>query len=113
MVSTNVFLPTANPTHAAIIGITAAVVLPVQTTKGLSAYVSSKLSLIKVMEYIAAENPNVFAAALHPGMVDTKILRESGADPNKVPLDSGKCPTTAFLYQAMIFNPVEYVNGPS
>jgi hypothetical protein len=43
-----------------------------------------------MMEFLAAENPTVFAAALHPGMVDTNILRSSGADPGKLPIDSGK-----------------------
>lgn len=90
MITTNAFLPTANPVHAAVIAITAAVVFPASRLKGLSAYISSKLSLIKLMEYLAAENPNIFATALHPGMVDTSILRNSGADPSKLPLDSGK-----------------------
>lgn len=90
MIATKVFLPTANPTRAAVIALTAAVVFPASRLANLSAYISSKLTVIKLMEFLAAENPTVFAAALHPGMVDTSILRSSGADPSKLPLDSGK-----------------------
>lgn len=94
MIATNVFLPTANPTHAAVVALTAAVVFPAARIKGLSAYISSKLALIKFVEFLAAENPTVFAAALHPGMIDTNILRSSGADPSALPLDSGKQSST-------------------
>lgn len=90
MIATKVFLPTANPTRAAVVALTAAVVFPAARLINLSAYISSKLTLIKMMEFLAAENPTVFAAALHPGMVDTNILRSSGADPSKLPMDSGK-----------------------
>ncbi|KAJ5759464.1 NADP(+)-dependent dehydrogenase [Penicillium odoratum] len=41
-----------------------------------------------VMDFLAAENPDVFAAALHPGMVDTANFRASGADASKLPMDS-------------------------
>ncbi|KAL4884541.1 hypothetical protein BJY04DRAFT_205966 [Aspergillus karnatakaensis] len=40
-----------------------------------SGYFASKIALIKVIEYIAAENPNVFSAAVHPNMVATDVLR--------------------------------------
>lgn len=90
MIASNAFLPTANPTSAAVVALTAAVVFPAARLVKLSAYISSKLTLIKMMEFLAAENPTVFAAALHPGMVDTNILRSSGADPSKLPIDSGK-----------------------
>lgn len=90
MIATHVFLPTANPTRAAVVVLTAAVVFPAARLTGLSAYISSKLALIKLIEFLAAENPTIFAAALHPGMIDTNILRSSGADPSTLPLDSGK-----------------------
>lgn len=93
MIATNVLLPTANPTHVAVVALTAAVVFPAAKLNGLSAYISSKLALIKIVEFLAAENPTVFAAALHPGMINTSILRSSGADPSTLPLDSGKQPS--------------------
>jgi NAD(P)-dependent dehydrogenase (short-subunit alcohol dehydrogenase family) len=103
MIATKVFLPTANPTRAAVVALTAAVVFPAATLVNLSAYISSKLTLIKVMEFLAAENPTVFAAALHPGMVDTSILRSSGADPSKLPIDSGKqCNSAVFILRLIV-----------
>jgi len=62
----------------------------------LSAYITSKLTVIKLVEFLAAENPTIFAAALHPGMVDTNILQRSGADPSKLPIDSGKLQLTTY-----------------
>lgn len=90
MIASKVFLPTANPTRAAVVALAAAVVFPAARLVNLSAYISSKLALIKLMEFLAVENPAVFAAALHPGMIDTHILRASGADPSNLPIDSGK-----------------------
>jgi NAD(P)-dependent dehydrogenase (short-subunit alcohol dehydrogenase family) len=91
MITSKVFLPTANPERAAIIGITSGpLVFPPSAMIGASPYFSSKLALIKVIEFLAAENPNVFAAALHPGMVDTPVLRKFGTDPKDLPVDKGK-----------------------
>lgn len=98
MIATKVFLPTANPTRAAVVALTAAVVFPAARLTNLSGYISSKLTLIKIMEFLAAENPTVFAAALHPGMVDTNILRSSGADPSKLPIDSVDLPAEFMVW---------------
>jgi NAD(P)-dependent dehydrogenase (short-subunit alcohol dehydrogenase family) len=43
----------------------------------LSAYGMSKLGALELMTYVAAENPNVVAAALHPGVVDTEMTIEA------------------------------------
>ncbi|KAL4869149.1 hypothetical protein BDV12DRAFT_168358, partial [Aspergillus spectabilis] len=51
-----------------------------------SSYFASKLALIKVVECIAAENPNVFTA-VHRGMAVTDVLRRFGADPSQLPID--------------------------
>lgn len=65
---------------------------------GLSAYGISKLAIVKLMEYIAAENPSIFTAALHPGMVETEIFKGSGTDPAAVPLDSGMFIQSFFFF---------------
>jgi NAD(P)-dependent dehydrogenase (short-subunit alcohol dehydrogenase family) len=39
----------------------------------LSAYGISKLAILELMTYVAVENPNVFAVALHPGIIDTEM----------------------------------------
>lgn len=62
---------------------------PTAATVGLSGYLTSKLALQKVLEYLSVENPHLFVAGVHPGMVDTYILRKSGADPAKLPIDTG------------------------
>lgn len=40
----------------------------------LSAYGISKLAVLELMTYVAAENPNVVAVALHPGIVNTEMV---------------------------------------
>lgn len=94
-------LPTANTTHATVIGYTAAITFPAAMLPGLSAYAISKLAIVKLMEYIVAENPSIFTAALHPGMVETDIFKASGTDPAAVPLDSGMC---LFLFLVHYFH---------
>jgi NAD(P)-dependent dehydrogenase (short-subunit alcohol dehydrogenase family) len=42
----------------------------------LSAYGISKLAVLQLMTYVAVENPNVVAVALHPGIVATDMLLE-------------------------------------
>lgn len=84
------FLPSANPSHAAIIGLTTAVVFPAAIQPGLSAYTSSKLAVVKLMEHIAAEATSVFAAALNPGVIHTAMLDKVGGDTGSLPVDSGK-----------------------
>ncbi|KAK8023734.1 hypothetical protein PG993_011800 [Apiospora rasikravindrae] len=59
-----------------------AVAFPAAVTAGLSGYVVSKLALIKTVEYLAVENPDLNVTAVHPGMVDTPIFRKSGATPD-------------------------------
>ncbi|KAL8951592.1 MAG: hypothetical protein Q9222_002447 [Ikaeria aurantiellina] len=96
--SATAFLVTANKAHAAMLGSTAgALVLPPTTTPGLSAYLTSKIAAAKTLEWLAAENPNVFVASVHPGMIDTAIFRKSGATPEVLPMDSGEL-SSRFLY---------------
>lgn len=61
---------------------------PTEMLVGNSAYLVSKLALSKTTEFLAAENTNIFFASVHPGMVDTKIFRASGATPEMVPIDT-------------------------
>ncbi|KAL8911093.1 MAG: hypothetical protein Q9171_003683 [Xanthocarpia ochracea] len=83
------FIPTANKAHATILGSAAgAFSLPPATTPGLSAYLTSKLAMVKMLEFLAVENPTLFIASVHPGMVDTEMFRKSGATPDMLPMDS-------------------------
>lgn len=79
MITTTAFLLTAKSSHAAMIGVTTgASSLPPAMLPGLSAYISSKLAQVKLLEFMAVENPNVFVASLRPGMVDTNMFQKSG-----------------------------------
>ncbi|KAF2821569.1 putative NADP(+)-dependent dehydrogenase [Ophiobolus disseminans] len=85
------FLPTANPTHSAFLAYTGgAIVMPTQMLVGMSGYLVSKMALAKTVEFLALENPHVVFIAYHPGMVDTKIFRKSGAEPEGLPMDTAR-----------------------
>lgn len=89
---TKSFLPTANPSHASVIALTTGTTaLPVSMVPGLSPYMASKLAQTKIVEFLAAENPNLFAVTLHPGMVETEIFKKSGAKAEALPMDKGAC----------------------
>ena len=73
-----------------MLGVTAGgVVLPPVHLAGLSAYFTSKTAQIKLMEWIGSENPNIFTVSVHPGVIDTKMLRDSGL--SGLPYDTGRC----------------------
>ena len=93
MLLAHYLLPSANPDHAAIIGVTSGMSgLPPTMLPGLSGYISSKLAAVKLLEFLAAENPNVFVASMHPGMVETDIFNKSGAKKEMLPMDTVQLP---------------------
>ena len=86
---------------------------------GLSAYAGSKLAQAKVLEFLAAENPNIFVASVHPGMVDTDMFRKSGSRADAMPMDIGwphffhksplsSVPPCLFSFQFSIHEEVEW-----
>lgn len=86
------FLPTRRP-NAAIIGITAgSVQMPASFpfNHGRSAYNSSKIAQLKLLENLAAENPDIFVASVHPGVVMTDMAEEAVAHSQSVPIDDSK-----------------------
>ncbi|KAL8842835.1 MAG: hypothetical protein Q9176_002471 [Flavoplaca citrina] len=96
IIASAAFLPTANQTHATILGVTAgALILPPAQTPGLSAYLISKMAMVKTLEFLAVENPNVFVASMHPGVVDTDLFRKSGPKAESLPMDSSQ---SLFVY---------------
>ena len=91
MVAAHAFLPTRK-NAAAIISVSAALVnLPasIPPSKGSSAYISSKMAQLKLLEHLAAENPDVFVISVHPGVVETNMMDIQEAKGMKVPLDNG------------------------
>ncbi|KAL4986838.1 hypothetical protein BDW68DRAFT_197814 [Aspergillus falconensis] len=98
MVAAKTFLPTVRPTQAAIIALTTGVAFPPAIQPGLSAYIASKLALVKVIEYIAVENPSVFAAALNPGFVKSAMYDKVGSDNDSVPFDGVNLPADFMVW---------------
>lgn len=88
------FLPFRS-NDAAIVGISAnAVTLPASNPvmSGHSAYTSSKFAQIRLLENVAAENPDVFVASVHPGVVESDMLKAlgGGAALDRFGLDDGE-----------------------
>ncbi|KAL4935198.1 hypothetical protein BDV06DRAFT_234562 [Aspergillus oleicola] len=75
---------------------------------GLSAHTSSKLAVVKIMDYIAAEALSVFAAALSPGMIHTAIIDKLGIDAATLPFDSVGLPANFMVW---LTSPEASLNG--
>jgi NAD(P)-dependent dehydrogenase (short-subunit alcohol dehydrogenase family) len=91
VVAATTLLPKANPVRAVVLAVTAgAICFPTKQVIGLSGYLVSKLAQIKTIEFLAAENPNIFACSVHPGMIETKMFLKSGATPDMLPMDTGE-----------------------
>ncbi|GAB1319163.1 3-hydroxybutyrate dehydrogenase type 2 [Madurella fahalii] len=88
------FLPTANRSGGrkpVVLALTSGMVaLPPAAGPGMSSYNASKIAQVRLMEYLAAEEPGVFAAAVHPGMYDTPLLARMEQPLEQVPLDDIK-----------------------
>ncbi|KAK8119870.1 NADP(+)-dependent dehydrogenase [Apiospora kogelbergensis] len=92
-------LPKASQSNASFLTMAAGgIQFPTEMLVGNSAYLVSKLALSKTTEFLAAENTNIFFASVHPGMVDTKIFRASGATPEMVPTDTPQLPAGFMLW---------------
>jgi len=89
------FLP-SRKSGARIVGVSAGIVnLPAvyPFCQGASAYITSKLAQIRLLEHVAAECPDVFVVAIHPGIVATDLMREMaavGGNAKGALLDDGK-----------------------
>ncbi|KAF2649456.1 NAD(P)-binding protein [Lophiostoma macrostomum CBS 122681] len=99
LLTAKLFLPTANPSSASLLGVNAGgIILPPSNVVGLSAYMTSKIAQAKLMEWLAVENPNLFTCSIQPGVVDTKMLRDSGL--SGLPLDSVQLPAHFLVWLA-------------
>ncbi|MCJ1322344.1 hypothetical protein MMC15_007692 [Xylographa vitiligo] len=84
VVAVHAFLPTrssaASIDLALSIGINAGMInIPATRppATGSSAYITSKIAQVKLLEHVAAETPDVFVVSVHPGIVKTAILDNS------------------------------------
>ncbi|ORY13360.1 hypothetical protein BCR34DRAFT_562101 [Clohesyomyces aquaticus] len=99
LITAQLFLPTANSNGATMLAVTAGgIVLPPSSVPGLSAYMTSKTAQVKLIEWLAAENPNLFACSVHPGVIDTKMLRDSGL--SGLPYDTEQLPAHFMVWLA-------------
>lgn len=74
----NAFLP-YRKSNAAIVGVNANLITTSPKhppTLGASAYNCSKLAQAKLLEHLAAENPDLYVVSVHPGVVETDMLAE-------------------------------------
>ncbi|EMR86995.1 hypothetical protein ACHAO1_002036 [Botrytis cinerea] len=93
------FFPNANKAGAYVYGLTSgSMVLPVTWIAGQSAYQSSKMAQVKIMEFLALENPDIFICTVHPGLVDTKVFRASEVDPATLPMDTVALPANFLVW---------------
>jgi NAD(P)-dependent dehydrogenase (short-subunit alcohol dehydrogenase family) len=53
-----------------------------------SAYVTSKLGMVRLLEFVADEYPDVQVLSIHPGVVDTAMNKKSQV--NELPMDNGE-----------------------
>ena len=102
MVTTCAFLPFRN-THASIVGVNAYLItLPASNpiAMGSSAYSCSKFAQAKLLEYVAAEHPDLFAVSVHPGCVDTELFRTAGLGAEVDPgiFDDGMLSLSLFFF---------------
>ena len=77
MVTTRAFLPFRNA-DASIVGVNAYMITLSASNPiamGSSAYSCSKFAQAKLLEYVAAEHPDLFTVSVHPGCVDTEMVR--------------------------------------
>lgn len=85
------FVPTANSSHAAVLSLTSGMTAaPAKSFPRLSAYMTSKFAHAKMMEFLPLDQPHIFAATVHPGMVETAIFTKAGGVASNRPMDKGE-----------------------
>ncbi|KAM0184270.1 hypothetical protein ACHAPC_006031 [Botrytis cinerea] len=56
------------------------------------------MAQVKIMEFLALENPDIFICTVHPGLVDTKVFRASEVDPATLPMDTVALPANFLVW---------------
>jgi NAD(P)-dependent dehydrogenase (short-subunit alcohol dehydrogenase family) len=82
------FMPTKGKKPIIVATATAAVTLPAAMVTTSSSYVASKLGLIKFIEVLTAEHPDVHITTIHPGVIETAMFVKSNM--TELPMDKGK-----------------------
>ncbi|RYP63001.1 hypothetical protein DL771_009486 [Monosporascus sp. 5C6A] len=80
-----------------------------ELTRRVVGYLASKLAVSKTVEFLAHENPDIFFASIHPGVVDTDVFRKSGATPDMMSMDT---PQLAAGFSLWVSKPeARFLNG--
>ena len=91
-IAAQAFIATANPSATFISVNAAGAVLPASIGAGLTGYMTSKIAAAKLIEYLAHEHPHLFVYSVHPGVIDTNLLRKAGLHESKLPQDTVELP---------------------
>lgn len=90
-ITAQAFLPTRGK-DATLIGVsTNADNIPAAMLIPISSYAGSKYALLKVMEILAAEFPDVHVITIHPGVIETNMFEKSEIA-GKLPIDPRMSP---------------------
>ena len=94
MATIKAFLPKARSSDAAILDLNTGLLgIGPELLPGLSGYISSKFARVSLLEFVAAENPGIFVASVHPGVADAEKVQVSGDQADEQPMITGKhCP---------------------
>lgn len=88
-IAAQIFIPIANPNATLLVVSAAGCVLPASVGAGLTGYMTSKVAQTKLVEYLAHEHPGLFICSVHPGVIDTAMLRAAELHNSQLPLDTG------------------------
>jgi NAD(P)-dependent dehydrogenase (short-subunit alcohol dehydrogenase family) len=89
IVTLNSFLPTKGTDATIVATSTAGIVFPKSMARNHAGYISSKQAVANLIEYVAAEEPDVHFVTVHPGVLPTAMF-DKFDNPNMV-LDTCKC----------------------
>lgn len=90
MVTLKSFLPTVSSRRPVILGVSAALMCvnrEYQCTH--SVYTASKIAQAHMLSTVRTENPHIFIACYHPGIIRTNMLYDMSVSPS-IPVDDGK-----------------------
>ena len=94
MLTAKAFAPSASNERPVILGLsTGSVCLPPEWQPGSSAYATSKIAQIMLLDFIRAENPSMFVSTFHPGLIVTAMSHKAGNVDGPLPKDDSKSVT--------------------
>ena len=90
IIASHEFFPKANKDASVVAVGTAAAIVPPSLTPNIGGYSSSKVAQAKLVEYFAAENPELFICTIQPGVIPTDMLVKASLNSGQLPMDTGR-----------------------